>query len=79
MFKVCIRCALLRIFPASKPPVESSLSSIIFDGVEEHDSEDSFFYCGETDTITKDTRTVHDQKLTWLIATKATDERMVFP
>jgi len=26
------------------PPVESSLSSVIFDDVEEHDSEDSFFF-----------------------------------
>jgi len=57
-------------------PVESSPSSIIFDDVEEHDSEDSFF-CGETDTITKDTRTTHGQKLTRLIATNATDEWMV--
>jgi len=56
--------------------VESSLSSIIFDDVEEHDSEDSFF-CGETDTIAKDTMTMHGQKLTWLIATNATDEWMV--
>jgi len=36
-----------------------------------------FFFCRETDTITKDTRTVHGQKLTWLIATNAIDERMV--
>jgi len=50
--------------------------SIIFDNVEEHDSKDSFF-CGETDTITKDTRTAHGQKLTWLITTNATDEWMV--
>jgi len=51
-----IRCALLRrryYFPASILPVESSLSSIIFDNVEEHDSEDS----REIDTITEDTRT----------------------
>jgi len=40
--------------------VESSLSSIMFDDVEEHDSEDIFF-CGETDTLTKDTRTAHGQ------------------
>jgi len=37
----------------------------------------SFFLCGETDTITKDTRTAHGQKLTRLIATNATDEQMV--
>jgi len=45
------------------PPVESSLSSIIFDDAEEHNSEDIFF-CGETDTITKDTRIAHGQKFT---------------
>jgi len=58
--------------------VESSLS-IIFDDVEEHDSEDSFFFffCRETDTITKDMRITHGQKLTWLIVTNATYERMV--
>jgi len=41
--------------------------------VEEHDSEDSFFFCGETDTITKDTRTTHGQAN----RDNATDERMV--
>jgi len=56
--------------------VESSFSSIIFDDVEEHDGEDSFF-CRETDTITKDTRTAHGQKLTQLIVMNATNERMV--
>jgi len=35
------------------------------------------FFCGETDTIAKDTRTTHGQKLTRLIATNATDEWMV--
>jgi len=45
-----VKSTLLRhYFPASTPPVESSLSSIIFDDVEEHDSKDNFF-CGETDS-----------------------------
>jgi len=55
-------------------PVESSLSSIIFDDVEEHDSGDSlfcFFFCGETDTITRGPRMAR------LIVMNATDERMV--
>jgi len=56
------------------PPVESSLSSIIFDYVEEHDSKDSFF-CGETGTITKDTRIA--RMAGSLLATNATDEQMV--
>jgi len=50
--------------------VENSLRSIIFDDVEEHDSEDSFF-CGATDTITKDTMARS------LLATNTTDEWMV--
>jgi len=56
--KVCIRLRH-KYFRASTPE-ESSLSSIIFDDVEEHDSVDSFF-CGETDITTKDTRTAHGQ------------------
>jgi len=51
-------CLIKILFSSPYAASGSSLSSIIFDDVEEHDSEDSFVW-GETDIIAKDMRTVH--------------------